>query len=611
MAPGLGYSASPTRDDPAAGLKLPRTYWFDRSVLALLIATTAWLSLTLARGPGELSAIWVGNGILAGWLLCRRTATWPGYLAIAFAAELPARLLAGDAFGYAIVIAACNLLEVLIVAGCVRRLVPDIRDPKEWMRLGGIATAATLVACAVAGLPAAAVAHAINGQAFLPAFAGWYAAHVVGMVVLATTTLVVQREGLGLFVATGRRWDLAATMALLVAVAVAVFASGYPLLFLSYPALLLAALRHQFAGVALGVIALALVAAIATTLGYGPLWRDDIGNQARIALIQIYLAGGCIMTLPVCLSMADRKRLAVRLAESERRYRMLADHSHDVITRIAADGRLLYISPAATEMFGWPADRMPGSRWDILHPDDREAQRRAMAEVLAHGGSRTEVYRVRHADGHYIWIEAVSRRIPAADGAGPPELMLAARNISRRVAAEQALAESRRELERLSREDALTGLANRRQFDERLVLALQRLKRHGAPLALLSMDLDHFKQVNDGYGHAAGDAVLRAFAQRLREAVRETDLVARFGGDEFAILLEDAAPGTGERVAANLQEAMRAPVDADGTPLVIGTSIGITYAREPMEPAALLAQVDAALYAAKHAGRSRFHVTPA
>lgn len=589
-------------------MKFFRKYWFDGSLLALLIATTAWLSLTLARGPGELSAIWVGNGILAGWLLSRRTATWPGYVAVAFAAELPARLLAGDVLAYALAITTSNLMEVLTVAAVVRRYVPDIRDPDQWTRLGGIATAATLLACAASGLMAALVAHSMNNQPFLAAFASWYTAHVVGMVVVATTTLVVQREGLGLFVAPGRRWDLVATLALVVAVATAVFLSGYPLLFLTYPALLLAAARHQFAGVAPGVIAVALVAAIATSLGYGPLSGPGLSDGARIALIQIYLAGGCIMTIPVCLWMADRRRLARRLQESERRYRLLADHSHDVIARVTGDGRLLYISPAATEMFGWPPGRMPASRWDIIHPDDHAAQAQALAEVLATGESRTEVYRVQHRDGHYIWIEAVSRRIPAEDSARPPELMLAARNISRRVAAEQALAESRRELERMSREDALTGLANRRQFEERLQLALKRLKRHDTPLVLMYMDVDHFKQVNDGYGHAAGDAVLRVFASRLCDSVRETDLVARLGGDEFAILLEDAAPGSGETVATKLLQAMREPIDACGTPLVVGTSIGIAYALHPVDPARLAADADAALYAAKRAGRSRFEV---
>ncbi|WP_166815830.1 sensor domain-containing diguanylate cyclase [Luteimonas yindakuii] len=577
-------------------------------MLAVLIATAAWLALTLARGPGELAAIWVGNGILTGWLLSRRTATWPGYVAIAFAAELPARLLAGDAPAYAAAIALCNLVEVLAVAAVVRSRVPDIRNPRHWMRLGGIAIAATLVACAVAGAMAASVAHGLHGQPWGRAFASWYAAHVVGMVVVATTTLVVQRERLRLFTAQGRGWSLAATMGLLVAVATGVFLTPYPLLFLAYPALLLVAARHQFVGVALGVIALGLIGAGATHLGYGPLWLHDLDDHGRIALLQVYLAGGCLMTIPLCLAMAERQRLAASLRESERRYRMLADHSHDAIARVRADGERLYVSPSSAEMFGWSPAELLGSRWDIVHPDDRAQQQQAMAEVLATGRARTDVFRVRHRDGHYVWIEAVSRRIPADDGGDSGDLMLAARDISRRVAVEQALEESRRELERLARADALTGLANRREFDARLAQALRRLQRHGTPVALLCMDIDHFKRINDGHGHACGDAVLQLFARRLCDAVRGTDLVARLGGDEFTILVEDAAPGSAEAVARKIVAASAQPVDVDATPLVVTTSIGIAYALEPVDAVTFMARADAALYAAKDAGRNGYRV---
>ena len=458
----------------------PRTYWIDRILLAVLVAVAAWLALTLARGPGELAALWIGNGIVTGWVLSRRTARWPGYLLAGFLAELLARLLVGDAPLYALAIASCNLIEVLLVAGTVRRLVPDTRDPSSWMRLGGIATAATLAACAVSGVLAAAVAHAVHGQPFLPAFGGWFATHVVGMVVVATTTLVAHREGLGLFIAPRRRWSLAAILALLVAVAIVAMLSTYPVLFLTYPPLLLAAVRHRFAGVGLGVIALALVAAIATTLGHGPF--QDLDSHVRIALLQLYIAGGCLMTLPMCLSMAERDRLAARLHES------------------------------------------------------------------------------------------------------------------------------RLELERQSRVDALTHLANRRQFEERLGLALMRLHRHGTPVAVLCLDIDRFKAINDGHGHAAGDAVLQAFATRLGESVRETDLVARLGGDEFVILLEDQAVAGAEAVARKVLDAMATPVALRAGPLTVTTSIGIACTQHPTDPATLLAEADAALYVAKKAGRNRYHV---
>lgn len=219
-------------------------------------------------------------------------------------------------------------------------------------------------------------------------------------------------------------------------------------------------------------------------------------------MFQAYLAGGCLMTIPMCLVMAERRRLAGRLRESERGYRMLAENSHDVIVCIQADGSYVYVSPSVTETLGWQPDALPGTHWDLLHPEDRPGQRQAIAELFASGEPRTDVYRVRHRDGGHVWIEAASRCLPASDGAGTADMIIiSARDIDSRVAAEQALEESRRELERLSRMDDLTDLANRRQFDERLELALRRLHRHGVPVALLWLDIDYFKRINDTYRH--------------------------------------------------------------------------------------------------------------
>ena len=385
----------------------------------------------------------------------------------------------------------------------------------------------------------------------------------------------------------------------------AAFLTPYPLLFLTYPPLLLAAVRHRFAGVGLGVITMALVAALATSHGYGPLLEPGLSQAGRTALLQLYIAGACVMTIPVCLAMAERDRLAARLRESEALYRLLADNSHDAIIRIRSDGDRVYVSPAATEMLGWSTHELMGTHWDFIHPDDLERQQQALATALATGEPSTDVYRLRHRDGHYVWIEAVSRGI--RDGTSP-ELIVVARNIDRRVAAEQELAESRRELERQSRVDALTDLANRRQFEERLALALARLHRHGIPLALMALDVDNFKQVNDRHGHACGDAVLRAFARRLRDTARETDLVARVGGDEFIILLEDLAPGVAQTLADRIIASMAEPVRAGGVDIPVSTSIGIACTDGPTDAMTLLQRADAALYAAKRAGRNRYEI---
>jgi PAS domain S-box-containing protein len=164
---------------------------------------------------------------------------------------------------------------------------------------------------------------------------------------------------------------------------------------------------------------------------------------------------------------------------------MLADYSHDVVVRMRADGQRLYVSPSASDILGWAPDELLGSRWDLIHPDDHAVQRDAMARLLASGEPSTAIYRMRHKDGHYVWIEAVARTMPSVDDPDAVDIIYSGRDVSLRIAAEQALLASQRELEALARVDSLTGLPNRRQFDERLSLAVARSRRPGLPIALL------------------------------------------------------------------------------------------------------------------------------
>lgn len=579
--------------------------------MAALIGLVDWLLLEFARGPGELAAVWVGNGFLAGWLLSRPTSLWRWYLAVGLLAGFLSRLLSGDQLPLATANSLADIVEVLIIAIAIRGKVPDIRDPKHWIELGGVATASTLLACAVSGVLASGAKTLFGGGHFLPGFVTWYAAHVVGMVIFGTATLVAHREGRAMFTARGRGWSFVATMLLVAMISVVVFSVRFPVMFLAYPPLLLAAFRHGFAGVAVGVVLFSLIGGIATAMGRGPIMLvDAFGMSGHIVVLQLYIAGACLMTIPVALAMAERQRLIARLRDGELRFRMLADYSHDVIVRMRADGERLYVSPSARDILGWSPEEMLGMRWSLVHPDDRAMQQQAMEEVLATGRPHTDLYRVQHKDGHYVWIEAVTRPVPCIDGKGM-DIIYSGRDVSSRVAAEAALEASHRELERLARVDALTGLANRRQFDERLELSLLRLKRHGAPLALMYLDVDHFKGINDTWGHAAGDRVLRTFAERLIRCVRATDLVARLGGDEFVVVIEDAAlPDAAETVARKLLAEMRKGIDIGGASVAATTSIGIGYADAPTDATTLLAAADAALYAAKQAGRNTWRTRP-
>ncbi len=591
----------------------PKRLWAELATVGVLVGLTAWASLALARGPGGLVAIWIGNGLLTGWLSSRPTALWWRYVVVGFAADLAAHLFSGFALFHAGAISLSNLAEVLIVAGVVRHWVPDISDPKRWLTLGGFATSSTLVACLVSGLLPAWIAARHSGAYFQPLLS-WYAAHVVGMVTMATFTLVLLRERIGVFFSGARRrWSFAACLLLLCVVAVAVFLSEYPVMFMAYPPLLLLAFRHRFLGVGAGIVSLALIGSIATALGYGPIWLPpDIGLFGRIALLQLYVAGGCLITIPVALAVAERRRLTARIRQSEHRYRLLADYSHDIILHMRADGERLYISPSAKDILGWEPGELLGRDWGYLHAEDRGQLAEQLGDVINAQALRTSVYRFRHKAGHYVWLEAAARPILREEEPGQVDIIVVGRDVTRRIEAERALEESRRELERLARTDPLTGVANRRYFQERLDQALSRLARRDAsPLALLYLDVDDFKQINDRHGHGIGDLVLRIFAQQLQDHVRATDLVARFGGDEFAVLLEDTrAVEVAEVVARKLVTTIGGLV-IPGLPQGVTTSLGGAYARQPVDAAALLAVADAALYEAKQAGRNTYRLRSA
>lgn len=238
---------------------------------------------------------------------------------------------------------------------------------------------------------------------------------------------------------------------------------------------------------------------------------------------------------------------------------------------------------------------------NYIHPDDRpqlaEAQRRAASENAEPG---TVEFRFKAADGDYRWIE--SRYNPIRDSSGAViEIEGILVDITERKNGEETIAA-------LARTDALTNLANRRTFLERLDQLVATTKRGASPFAVLSLDLDHFKEINDTLGHPTGDLLLQAVGERLRKLVRETDLVARFGGDEFMLLQSDVDdPAAAGALAEKIRAVIAAPVQINGNSLRVTASIGIaTFSPEIGDAEALIEQADVALYRAKEEGRDRY-----
>jgi len=265
-----------------------------------------------------------------------------------------------------------------------------------------------------------------------------------------------------------------------------------------------------------------------------------------------------------------------------------------------------YLSEAWSQILGTPraetvvhVDKLLA----LMHPEDVEPVRRAFIETMK--GLRPAYaaeHRVRSADGEWRWILSRGRVTERDPRTGKALRMIGTNlDITDRKRIEEAL-------QSVAQSDPLTGVANRMLLMDRLGRALSRARRNASQVAVLYLDIDRFKRVNDSLGHAAGDALLKAFAGRLTACVRTTDTVARLGGDEFVVLLEDLKDGASAlRIADKILEAMRAPISVDGQEVLITTSIGIAQAAGEDE-GALLKRADAALYDAKAGGRNGFRV---
>jgi diguanylate cyclase (GGDEF)-like protein/PAS domain S-box-containing protein len=246
----------------------------------------------------------------------------------------------------------------------------------------------------------------------------------------------------------------------------------------------------------------------------------------------------------------------------------------------------------------------------LTHLDERPILRQSIRAALKGLTSHYRAeHRVRTKSGAWIWIQSHGQ-VTARDPAGYATRMVGtSADVTERKRAEHELAQSRAELERAAWYDALTGLPNRNLLVDRLEQVLARSRRSRQPIALFYLDLDEFKAINDSMGHAAGDALLRQFAERLRRAVRTSDTVARMSGDEFVVLLEDLRELRDvEAIASTIVEAARQELTIESRVLRVTTCIGIAFTRGEISGSELLSRADAALYEAKRAGRDRYHI---
>ena len=349
------------------------------------------------------------------------------------------------------------------------------------------------------------------------------------------------------------------------------------------------------------------LAAAAQQVGTGDMTAHARMNRGAARELRALASSFARMTRRLGERDSRIARMAAQLATSEAHHRLLADTATDVIVRLDPDFRHAYVSPSCQEVLGClPGELIGRPLSDAAAAEDWPLVEAELVAPLAAGQVCARVtYRARWTQAAVAWIESSGRRL--ADGTG---YVLVSRDVSARKVLEEQLEDANRRLRVLVRQDGLTGLGNRRHFDDMLGTEYRRAMRVKASLALILVDVDRFKAFNDAYGHPAGDACLRTVSTALAGSLRRAaDLAARYGGEEFAVLLPGTDAAGAMATAVRIQEAVRAAaVPHSGSEFeVVTVSMGVAVLAPGgygEGPAALVEGADAALYGAKRGGRN-------
>lgn len=583
--------------------------------LALLYGLLAVLSLLLAGRSGQIATIWFANPVGAVALLALQRRQWPLMLGALGLANLLANALVSLPAGGLDVAAwqsaaafvpgncAEMLLSALLLAGAGVR-VQDLQHPGRLTLLYGLGALLPALLSALVG--AALIASPEPGE-FGRVWATWLAGSLIGNVAVLPLALSIWLQGrqhlLGVLV-DPRHQGL-----LLLAVAIALLASTtlpHPFVVIAMMlgvlaaigGLILAAVGTLLVAVLLGVLIGSGILLLPPSAGW---WGDSLYYGAVLATLLpgIFLAA----------TVDSRREMLERLSASEARLRSLYTQTPAMLHSLDTGGRIIDVSQQWLSTLGFSEGEVLGRPiTDFLTRDSAlKVARWVDSEPPRSGGAAVwELQMVRASGGV---IDAVVSSIWERDTRG---------QALRQLAVVEDVTEKNRLAVRshFAEHDALTGLPNRVLLNDRLDRLCAHHSRHGGQFALVFLDLDHFKTINDTYGHEAGDLVLKAVAARLQSALRTSDTVCRMGGDEF-VLLWSALDGRqyAEALAKKVLEQVAQPCmlgDAPDAPVAeVGCSLGIAiFPDHGQDAAGLLLRADQAMYAAKRSGRNRWVIYP-
>jgi diguanylate cyclase (GGDEF)-like protein/PAS domain S-box-containing protein len=559
----------------------------------LLMFAAVLLSVVLSHYSGNITALWLANGVVFAWLLPRSPRTWPTHLLAAALGNLAAGLITRFPLPLTLISVWANMAEIFLLLLLTQRFFEAASGKFRISPLRfSLLTLFTVGAVAISCIP---LLH-----------------YLLGMLLVVSMASLLRRHAFhGAFTRQCRR-DTWFCLLLIVGLTGFVFTQNYfPLLFVIISALVMVLFWR---GVAVAVLALFLHTMLATSLtirGMGPIALIPHGTlMGRVIYLQFYLLITLATIYPVGVMLHKKHRL-------EQLYDLLANNSRDIITRSTVQGIRLYCSPSVQAVLGWQPHELVGEQVEaVIHPDNVADYLDLLACFRDGVESAVFKYRARLKEGGYLEMEARMSMLRDPVTGLPHEIISTSRDVSDRAAAQRKLQAAHDSMERLASMDPLTGLANRRIFDQTLEREWRRALRERTPLALLLLDVDFFKPYNDALGHPAGDYCLRRIAQCMAEIVqRPGDLAARYGGEEFVALLPGTDAAGALHIAHRIAETLEllAIPHPESVTDVLSLSVGVSSMMPDSDatPSALIMAADRALYTAKKNGRNRIEVARA
>ncbi len=580
------------------------------SLCATLVLLTLFVAIRLEGATNPVSALRLGGAIILGALLHRRGRAWGLYLVFVAIAIYLGNVLAGRPPAFAVGTAGIRTLEAGAAYAILRGLRIDAVGLRDVRALAATGAVAVGLVPSVGGLAGGLLVNYFFGTPVQAATISWALGSAMGMLVLLPVMLAwspARWERL-CQPAKMRRFLLLLAISL-VATLLATEYTAHPFIVMSLP-LMLVALRTPLLGTAIICAANIVLVTLARSVPLdGLLALAPNGLMAAMddGALNVYSALVVLAPLTVGVLLVDRARAEHLLSASRRQMEAVTNNVPALIGYLDSDGRYGFVNRMYEDWFGLSASAILGKTPDEVFGPDAAHEFAPYLEQAMHGQT-ARFERTIRGNRH---VE--SSLVPDLQDGQLRGIFLMSSDITARKALETQLQAETDRVRALAEHDDLTGLPNRRSLELRLASTLSDAQANNAKMALLFMDLDGFKPINDRLGHDMGDRLLRMVADRLKASVRVADTVGRVGGDEFVVVLAPIrVVADALEIANKLLQAIRAPFDLEGREVHVSLTIGIAlHPEDGDDVATLMRKADAAMYLAKSLGRDRFSLSPA